>query len=674
MKTKMVAFCTLFSVLIITAVLYPKGGIKNKNRIAVVSADSSKSLIDINNLTSWVNSAGFRPALVDNAWNGKFPKSVDAGLIFQEGVVWGGLVYDGQNPQLRVGGNTYVSGTTPVTRLFRVRTDYKTADLTDDAANFFMESYSQVTFTQISQIKDQYAKDWNDWPADKGAPYKDVNNDGSYEPSVDIPGVPGASQTIWIEYNDDNASHIAGSPSIGLDVQETIWAYNISGALGNTIFKKVDILYKGTSTTPAGAHIDSMYISQWADPDNGNSVDDFSGCDTSLDLGYAYNASTKDAIYSKFGISPPAVGYTFLQGVSEYTGNPSDSALFNFHWRKGYKYVNAKPMSGFTYFAAGGTWSDPDLGAYSGTEQWYNLIRDLPRPPYPNAESFSRPSQFGGPIGGAGTYLLDGDPVSGSGWVDGIVDGPGDRRIEATSGPFSMHLGDKVEIVTAEIAAEGNSNLAAVGSLKFSTKQVQSFYKNMSDVSDVTPLPVELTQFTAHCSNNSVVLAWSTSTETNNNGFEIQKSMDKMNFESIGFIQGNGTTTEKHSYSYIDKSAGIGISYYKLKQIDYSGTYKYSKIVEVNITNVPAKFDLSQNYPNPFNPTTVIRYAVPKSVHVKLNIYNSIGERVKTLINENKKAGTYNVTFSGSYLPSGVYFYHLLAGEYSAVKKFVLLK
>jgi len=104
----------------------------------------------------------------------------------------------------------------------------------------------------------------------------------------------------------------------------------------NAVFKKVQIIYKGTTQTPANSHIDSMYICQWSDTDLGLPGDDFAGCDTNLNLGYTYNYSEYDKYYNSIGLAPPAVGYVFLQGVSEYTGNLNDSAIVNLKWCKGY--------------------------------------------------------------------------------------------------------------------------------------------------------------------------------------------------------------------------------------------------------------------------------------------------------------------------------------------------
>jgi hypothetical protein len=178
-------------------------------------------------------------------------------------------------------------------------------------------------------------------------------------------------------------------------------------------------------------------------------------------------------------------------------------------------------------------------------------------------------------------------------------------------------------------------------------------------------------------------LNWSTATETNNSGFEVQRLQNYkiaklQNWQRIGFVEGNGTTTLTHSYSYTDKNLSPGKYYYRLKQIDFDGSYEYSKEVEVNVT-APTKFSLEQNYPNPFNPVTTIKYSVPEvgisfMKFISLKIYNALGEEVATLINEEKPAGSYTVKFDGSNLPSGVYIYRLTAGSYSAAKKLILLK
>ena len=191
-------------------------------------------------------------------------------------------------------------------------------------------------------------------------------------------------------------------------------------------------------------------------------------------------------------------------------------------------------------------------------------------------------------------------------------------------------------------------------------------------------IPVTLNSFSANVNIQNVLLKWSTSTETNNKGFEVEKHRAESvghssEWQEIGFVEGNGTSTETNSYSYIDKNILNGKLYYRIKQIDYDGTYKIYGPVEVNI-GLPLTYNLEQNYPNPFNPTTNIEYRIPNKEVVSLKVYDVLGNEVTTLVNEEKPTGRYEVKFDGSKLPSGVYIYRLTSKNYSAAKKLILLK
>ena len=197
------------------------------------------------------------------------------------------------------------------------------------------------------------------------------------------------------------------------------------------------------------------------------------------------------------------------------------------------------------------------------------------------------------------------------------------------------------------------------------------------------PTPVELISFSAKVINNGIGLSWSTATETNNKGFEIERkeSSDIKNsgeWKHIGFVKGYGTTSELNSYKFTDKNISAGDYYYRLKQIDYNGGYKYSNAVEVKFN--PVSFSLEQNYPNPFNPSTTISYNLTNQSFVRLNIYNSIGELIDQLVNSRQKSGSYNIVWNAKNNPSGVYFYQLQILDYqnnvtaTAVKKMILLK
>ena len=191
-------------------------------------------------------------------------------------------------------------------------------------------------------------------------------------------------------------------------------------------------------------------------------------------------------------------------------------------------------------------------------------------------------------------------------------------------------------------------------------------------------VPVELESFNHKLEGNNILLLWSTVTETNNYGFEIEKKADNIEnsyWERIGFIEGHGTTTEIHRYEFSDNNLLAGRYQYRLKQLDYNGLFEYSEPIEVEVL-YPTNFSLSQNYPNPFNPSTSIKYAVSSRQFVNLKVYDVLGNEVATLVNEEKPAGEYEVEFriDNLELTSGIYFYRLTAGKFADTKKLILLK
>jgi len=185
-------------------------------------------------------------------------------------------------------------------------------------------------------------------------------------------------------------------------------------------------------------------------------------------------------------------------------------------------------------------------------------------------------------------------------------------------------------------------------------------------------IPVELASFSARVDQNNVTLSWSTATETNNQGFEVQRSNGN-EFFTVGFVSGNGTTTELKNYSYLDRNVEVGSYSYRLKQVDFDGTFSYSSEINVDVA-APVQFELSQNYPNPFNPNTTIKFTIPESSIVNLKVFNALGEEVKSLLNQNMEAGTHTITFDATDINSGIYFYRLEAGQFSDVRKMTLLK
>ena len=186
-------------------------------------------------------------------------------------------------------------------------------------------------------------------------------------------------------------------------------------------------------------------------------------------------------------------------------------------------------------------------------------------------------------------------------------------------------------------------------------------------------LPVELTSFSASTDGNSVMLNWTTATESNNSGFDVERSTDNNSFNKVSFVPGFGTTTQSRSYSYIDANLNTGKYYYRLKQVDYNGSSKYSNTVEVDVI-APKSCYLGQNYPNPFNPTTQIDYSITNQGFVNITVFNELGQQVATLVNRVVAAGKHTVNFNASRMASGIYIYRIQTGKFVDVKKMNLLK
>ena len=211
------------------------------------------------------------------------------------------------------------------------------------------------------------------------------------------------------------------------------------------------------------------------------------------------------------------------------------------------------------------------------------------------------------------------------------------------------------------------------------TTNKTAFFDNVSIILGDIPLPIELATFNLEVYKNQVKLTWQTATEVNNYGFEIERKyngpsdVSNNNWEKIGFVQGNGNSNSPKYYSFIDKNLLSGYYSYRLKQIDYDGSYTYSDVLKVKVDYKPQILDV-KNYPNPFNPITKIYYEIPEDGFVTLKIYNALGKEIKTLINENKIAGSYEIEFDASGLPTGIYFNVLQVGDKRVVRKMQLIK
>lgn len=198
---------------------------------------------------------------------------------------------------------------------------------------------------------------------------------------------------------------------------------------------------------------------------------------------------------------------------------------------------------------------------------------------------------------------------------------------------------------------------------------------------NLAALPVELVSFTAIYENAQVELRWTTVSESKNYGFEIQRKIAR-SWEQIGFVAGQGTISEPHSYHFIDDLKDVKLVdsevSYRLKQMDLDGSFEYSGEIAVALKQ-PDRFVLAQNYPNPFNPTTTINFVVPEAGYITLTVYNQAGQHIKTLFGRYMQPGHHRVSWDatdedGHPVASGVYLYKLEAAGFAAARKLTLMR
>ncbi len=491
LQIKINRYFALYFVYLVVLPLMVQGQKEGFNRQRLVSPDITRyTLFNINNITGWIGwdgTSGFNPY----AWEAGvyYPKGT-TNVVYQDGIVWGGFVRDGNPnlPDLRVGGQTYIVGTAPgrilapgvaqdpsdpQVRIYRIRRDWQSVsdeELWMDAAELNNLDPSRVTRDQIDAVRSQYETDWEQWPVDYGAPFYDENHNGIYEPQLgEEPGLQNADQVIWFVCNDLDSGqtvNLYGSPPIGLELQVTMWGFNTNPTLNETVFRRYRLINK------SGYDFDSAFVALWTDTDIGESGNDFLGCDTLLQLGYAYNAYSTDGEYDKFGLPPPAFGYTLLQGP--LVPSSGDEGVFDFSRRVDYRNL---PITSFFYYL----WLNiPDFHDYSSTLKWYKILNGY----FPNNEVMNDLMRYiigAGPEKGKSTkFPLSGDPVSGTGDVDGMGDnfGPGDRRFAQCSGPFRLQPGDTQEVVIALVGGINpkGDHLSNIVRLKDNIRTIRGFY------------------------------------------------------------------------------------------------------------------------------------------------------------------------------------------------------
>lgn len=383
-------------------------------------------------------------------WPGGKDATIPA--IFADGILWGGL-HDGT---IKVNGATYRYGL----KAGAILEDGTADDFTKDEYSIFKLKKDWELLPE-GREKDYFKYQYENWPAEHGAPYIDNDKDGKFTKGIDSPEILG-DETLFYVSNDLDESRTTftyGSLPIGIEFQQTLFAYNTT-ELKNVIFKRVKIINKSDK------QIDSMYIAYWADDDLGFAGDDFVGCDTLLNLAFTYNGDNYDEDY--YGSAPPSVGRLLLQGPI-VKGESTDSAKFNNKFINGFK--NLAMTSSNLYIGGLSQYRDPALGVYDGSLQLYNQM---------SGKLWNGGSIINPITGNTTMFILSGDPIAKTGWYEGEgwAGGPsaGDRRSLMSSGPFTMAPGDTQDVAYAIFMARGSDNIQSIEELKKSATIIQHFW------------------------------------------------------------------------------------------------------------------------------------------------------------------------------------------------------
>jgi hypothetical protein len=431
-------------------------GVKDNSMLNKPLTNDDYNYIAINEILMWISNNGdgsHDPNTNGSGFYWPGGKISEKTAIFEDGLIWGCMV----GREIRVNGNTHRQGL----QAGKILPD-GTADNPDDPRYRVYKIRKGWEELQPGPERDNYERDYNEWPVADGAPWVDVNSDDIFTRGVDQPEFVG-DEVLWYVANDMDTSRSVftyGSDPIGLEFQTTVFGFNRLNFLKDVVFKKYLIINKSTT------QLDNMYFGYWTDDDLGDAGDDYVGCDTLLNLGYTYNGDNNDGggTGATYGTPPPAVGHIFVQGPI-IPASQTDSARFRDKWIQGYK---NQRMTAFMLLIS--YWIDPWPPEYNALTMYRNLEGLL---------------WNGNPIidphtGLATKYVVPGDPERGEGWYEGPGwpggESPDDRRFLMSSGPFTMAPGDSQEVTIAILIAQGNDHLNSVTELKGKSQLAQFAY------------------------------------------------------------------------------------------------------------------------------------------------------------------------------------------------------
>jgi len=478
------------------------------------SLGSATKDLDVNNVRARLfNVGGLFWKGAGNVYNvPKTPEGqpITPNAIFASGIWLGGLV----NGQLRSAASTYSDW------------EFWPGPLDENGelpGNGDCSQYDRIWKVSREDISNLDASgvstnDIDEWPADLGAPFIDADGDGVYNvASGDRPDILGDEMAWWIMNDVGNTHATTGTSPMGLEVRVSAFAFNLAGDIGNTTFYKYNMVYKGK------APMTDAWFGIWTDPDLGNATDDYVGSDTTLGVGYVYNADNDDEGSDGYGTAPPALGYDFFQGP--LVDAPGESHTDP----DGTVYTDQKRLSMTRFLFYNNDTSDfgnpRDL-----TSDYYNYLRGI-------WQDGSRMC-FGGngfkPTGCAQTtdFMWPGDPATGGFWSEFNIDGagtanpPSDRRFLMSTGPFTLNPGDKQTLVYGIVTGFGADNLDSVNKMKSADALAQAAF----DADFQIPPPPNAPRVTTSELDETVILKWE-NLPTDNNYLEGYTAFNPFAFD-----------------------------------------------------------------------------------------------------------------------------------------------
>jgi hypothetical protein len=455
-----------------------------------------------------------------------------------------------------------------------------------------------------------------------GAPVVLVLPDGS----LDILG----DQMLWAVYNDAEPAAHNGNPGgtdpLGVEVQQTTFAFNRPGPLGKTVFIRFKIVNRGSNS------LDDLIFGMWSDPDVGTFFDDHVGCDTPRDVGYAYNATNNDGIY---GSAPPAVGHVLLRGPTPTGGLPL-------------------AMTAFTAYLNG---TDPSSAAEA-----YHRLEGL------NAD--------GTPIIDPTTtlatrYMYSGNPVAGIGWIDPSAV---DRRLLVASGPIHMGPGDEQLIDCAIVIGQGNDRLSSVTAMLCAVDGVRNFYAQgfqppHPDAACDDPTPTLASLVDAHAEPDRVTLSWY-GADVAGRLVTIERRTAEIGWSAVDSRFANGSG----SVAFEDRNVAAGVRYGYRIGVRTDGADRYSAETWIEVP-VEAGLSLAGFRPNPAAGEVFVEFSLPSTGPASLRVFDIAGRAIFTREVGGLGAGRHQIRLDGgAALRAGAYVMQISQGGRMVTRRGVIVR